>query len=308
MNKNSLSLVLTVAIVVIAVAQTAVAQCPSGTVCLFDEGANFFSQASDWNGFGIMHDGQSNSDELRPGAAWEAYIDDLSYTVETGSEDQTFDSNAAAMGAGWAGRDNGPGKTTTTVDSNGVLLVDPSAFGYKNSSHTAGSAGEAGGIMARGTSPTGWYADTTIGSVDMTTTNMQASGKIYLDGSTADNGIWIGWLELAQAPDETREEVFGLNIIEGSDPISDMRSARIQLYIEGDNGQGTSSRVAVADTITANDQLAFSLSYSADTGTARGSVWVIPEPSTLTLGGMALLGGLCLRRRKSQLLSRACHN
>ena len=282
-------------VVALAGVQSAVAQCP-GPNCLYDESRQIGAEASDWDGFGLMQDGQSNSDELRPGAFWEVYIDDLTYSVQGGTESQSFDTNAAATTAGWVGRDNGPGKVTTTEDPPGNLLVDPTDYGYRNSSHTPGSPGEAGGIIARGSSPTGYYADTTIGTVDMTTDDFHASGRLFLDGTVADNAMFLGWIEAAVAPDEQREEFMGFFIFEGTDPVTDNRSARVRIGIEGDNGQNIGNEQRLSEVITKNPHAQFTLDYSATTGVLRGTIFV-PEPSSVLLGVMALLGCLAVRRR-----------
>ena len=285
---RSLSLFLAVAVTLI-VGHAAVAQCP-GSHCYLDESRQVGNVADTFTGFGIMSDGTASDGEIRPDVTWEIYIDDVTYSTETGSESQSFDSEGAASGAGWVGRDNGPGKP----NSGGV---DPTDYGYKNSSNTLGSAGEAGGITARGSLLTGYYGDTTIGTVDMLQHDLHADGKIYLDGTTADHQFFIGWFQAKTAPDEQQERFVGFQIFEGSDPNTGNRSARVRVAAETGNGQSFPDPVSLVDVITQNQELFFTLDYSATTGVLRGTIFAIPEPTTALLGIIGMMGIMAGRRR-----------
>ena len=87
MYVRSLSLFLAVAVALI-VCQAAVAQCP-GPLCYLDESVQIGGVLEPLTGFGIMSDGTATDGELRPEVTWEIYIDDVTYSTETGSKSES---------------------------------------------------------------------------------------------------------------------------------------------------------------------------------------------------------------------------
>ena len=117
------------------------------------------------------------------------------------SESQTFDSAASSEAAGWTFNDEG--QSTERFDENEVQdnrcsedAPCETNLGWKSSNFAGGvDAGEGGGLVHRsGGLPVGFYADTTIGelNLDMPIT---ASGKVSLVNMNANGHYHFGFFD-----------------------------------------------------------------------------------------------------------------
>ncbi len=240
----------------------------------YDRTATISNPISTYDAFGLLQNqyGHSNTS-----LKWEAYVDDLTYTTQSGSESQTFDSAPAASTAGWA--------------ANAGATASPNNFGYASSNNAGGaSTGEAGGIIARASASRGQYVDTTIGTVDMTTDSLFASGTLWIDGSAADNSFFLGWLKNT---DPASDSALGFIFTE---PASTQPSdgARIAIRMKGEGGTQTEAQELVNG--ISGKQLYWEFSYNASTGEMSGYIADIPEPASMLLLG---LGATLILRRKN---------
>lgn len=230
--------------------------------------------SNSFNGFGIM---QNESNHANTTFIWQVFADDLTYSTATGSESQSFGSDPS--GAGWAG--------------NGANTADGNNFTYSAGTNNAGgAAGETGGQINRGANNRGYYADTSIGTIDMTT-DLHAEGRLMIDGTAADNGFYVGWINTTD-PNNTLQRL-GFVFSENSGAVPSKSGARIALSNSGANGTASGGNAEVSD--IAGLPLYFSLDYSASTGILTGVIWTIPEPASVVLVGIGLVG-LAGRTRK----------
>jgi hypothetical protein len=134
-------------------------------------------------------------------------------------ETQIFDSEASAATGGWVGVEN----------HNPTTMTD---FGFSNTSNATGisGAGEAGGYFPRSKLPTGYYADTTLGTLDLTSP-LSASGRVVFYTENLDGGLRLGWFNKDQLANALPSGV-GVQFAEGN---------RFQANVRFNNETGTSS-------------------------------------------------------------------
>jgi hypothetical protein len=239
----------------------------------YDGSATIGNPISTYTGFGLL---QNQENHASTALKWTLYFDDVNYTTETGSELQSFDTEAAAIAAGW-----------TEFNSR----AEENNFGYAGTNIAGGaSLGEAGGVIHR-SAPRGWYADTTIGTVDMATDNLFASGYMVLDGSAADNTVYLGWINPAD-PANTQRLGF---VITEPNAAAGSAGARIAIGMSGAGGTQTEAQQVISN--IANVPLYWELSYNASTGELSGLIREVPEP---TMFGLCSAGGLWLVRRRTR--------
>ena len=113
-----------------------------------------------------------------PGALWVCGSIVVLVGVAYGdTRTQSFDSQAAAEAAGWAGSGN-------TVEGN--------SYGWSDSDSAGGARGEAGGVFARA-GVNDYYADTSIGTLTLDD-SMAASGRLFLTNvQDFTGGQSLGW-------------------------------------------------------------------------------------------------------------------
>lgn len=135
------------------------------------------------------------------------------------SETQLFNSEASATAAGWVGVEN----------HNPTSMTD---FGFSNTTNAGGLslAGEAGGYFPRNKLPTGYYADTTIGALNLENP-LTVTGRIVFFSENLDGGLRFGWFNKDQLTNALPAGV-GVQFAEGN---------RFQSFVRFNNEIGTSS-------------------------------------------------------------------
>lgn len=249
---------LATAVVICAIAQ-------SGQAGILFSASYNAETANPWNAFGIE---QNQSGGSNAAQVWQVFVDNLSYSTASGTETQTFDSQASASAAGWTG--------------NAASTTSPNNFGYSATSNAGGAAGEAGGIISRGSASAGYYADTTIGAVDMLS-DLHASGRLSLNGTAANNSFFLGWIDV-----NNLGRRFGFQITENNGTVPDMSGARVTLTNTGANGTATGPQGQFGGVIGV--PLYFSLDYIASTKTLTGVISTVPEPTSISLLAISFLG------------------
>lgn len=253
-------------------AATMSVQAAQGTV-LYNQTFNMGATKGTFDAFGV------NQNQTGGNAAqlWVFGVDNLNYSTQIGDvvtqESQSFSSDPSA--AGWAG--------------NADASTAPNNFGYQPAGTTAGGpAGEMGGTISRGAAGRGYFADATIGSIDLSQ-NLVATGTLFLDGAAANNSFNLGWLDLSVANSDRR---LGFTFTESNTNV--LTNARITIGQIGSGGNTTSSSIDVAN--ISNKVLYWSLTYNAATNEITGLIQdtPIPEPASLSLIALGAL--LALRR------------
>ncbi|MEZ6193612.1 MAG: PEP-CTERM sorting domain-containing protein [Phycisphaerales bacterium] len=232
----------------VAIASTCFVAHSAQAVTYYNQSAVSEAPTSTYTGFGVIQNQHDSSFFY-----WRAYFDDLTYTTETGTETQSFDSAVSAAAAGWTEWQSRDGAND---------------FGYSSTNFAGGTgSGEAGGLFDR-SAPRGWYADNTIGTLDMATDDFFASGTMYLDSTFADNSIYLGWNNPEQVAEPNINRLgFVLTEPNASTPPN---GARIAIVVSGSGGTQTEGSMAVGDII--NKPLYWELSYNATTGVFSGMI------------------------------------
>lgn len=268
MIKQSIKLVAAVAILSLTTyAQAAV---------LYSNTFNMGSTKGSFNAFGVIQNQIGGS----ASQVWVFYADNFQYSTQSGStvtqEYQSFNSAVSAGAAGWSG--------------NAAATTAPNNFGYSNTSFAGGSADEFGGTVSRGAANRGYYADTTVGTIDMAQ-DLYATGMINLyNGSAANNTFYLGWLDLSTLTTARR---LGFYITESN--VNLATDARITIGQASTGGTTSSATTNVVN--IQNKVLYWSLSYNASTNELTGLIQdtPIPEPASMMLFG---LGAALILRRK----------
>lgn len=222
--------------------------------------------ANTFNAFGILQTQSGHADATR---IWKVYADDLTYSTATGTESQSFDDSSAAAAAGWAG--------------NGANTAAPNNFGYAGTNIAGGAPGEAGGTVNRASAAAGYYADTTIGSIDMLS-DLHASGRLSIDGTTADNSFYFGWIDTTNL---SRRLGFYFSENQTS-VVPDKSGSRLVLSNSGANGTASSATTQFGG--VAGQPLFFSIDYDAATKTLSGVISTVPEPASIAILAVGLIG------------------
>ncbi|MCC6681981.1 MAG: hypothetical protein IT445_13860 [Phycisphaeraceae bacterium] len=243
-------------------------------VVLYDFTHTGENPISNYTGFGITQNQFGATVDYH----WIAYFDNMTYTVQGGTESQSFNSALDASNAGWV--------------ANAAATMSPNNFGFTNTSNAGGSAGEAGGYISRQAPARGYYSDTTIGTVNNGTDDLYATGTMWLDGSLADNTIYLGWNNPADPANTNR---FGFNITEPTS-LQPSTGGRIALAKSGTGGTASQGSVEIDN--LANQVLYWSLSFDHVTGDLRGIIQTTPfrhpgdanEDGLVNLSDLQILG------------------
>jgi hypothetical protein len=156
-----------------------------------------------------------------------------SSTAQAQTETQTFDSAASAAAAGWLTNDEGMNPDRGCVDAD--CATD---LGWKDSNLAGGAAaGEGGGLLHRsGDLPIGFYADTTIGELNLDMP-FSASGKVALTNINFDGHAHLGFLDTTRLLSDPLDygAVMGFQIAEpGGDVAPNFRWGYIVVDDAGD--------------------------------------------------------------------------
>jgi hypothetical protein len=101
--------------------------------------------------------------------------------LRAATETQKFNNEADALSTGWIGENN-----------RNLSFGTDFGFSETNKANGTSGAGEAGGIFPRRNQPIGYYADLSVGHLNLNVP-LQASGRVVFEQGGLDGGIRIGW-------------------------------------------------------------------------------------------------------------------
>ena len=128
--------------------------------------------------FGMFHNQRQQASTI------EAYFDDLTYSVESGTREQSFSNDP-----NWVGRNN-------RLSFEDCELLDNNNYGFTNTNYAGLGRGELGGLFWRGSEALDqriYYADQ-VGPFELSD-YLEASGMVSFVRSSVDSGMLIGFFD-----------------------------------------------------------------------------------------------------------------
>jgi hypothetical protein len=202
-------------------------------------------------------------------------------------------------------------RTETFPDASGTLFTevgtpraagaggDYSDFGFSDSTHAGGAAGEGGGAFVRKGFPINAFADTNLGGTIGRSKTLVMSGSFNVDGWLGFDGFFF--LGYFNAPAETSSPFLGIRFQEPGNGFSGIRA---RLWIREADGSGVLSGSGDPGFGTVNIELgeikAFNLTYTGNpdgsgvfSGTIDGEFVAVTNntPSTTTFNAFGLGAG-----------------
>ena len=178
------------------------------------------------------------------------------------TETQTFESAASAETAGWLTNDEGRNEDRGCQDD--ICATD---LGWKDSNLAGGAAGgEGGGLLHRsGDLPIGFYADTTIGILNLEIPFF-ARGKVALANINFDGHTHLGFFDAARLLDDPFDygPVMGFQIAEPGGAVAP--NFRWGYIFVDEEGNVVNTNTSFVDGLPDSESLDFEIDYKPDKG------------------------------------------